>query len=97
MKKQPKKISTEEFDQKFDAGEDIEEYLVPGTRRVIKPKTKRILVDLPDWMLDFVTEEATRKSIARNAVIKYILGDAIERIERERKRSGGEPENGKAA
>jgi hypothetical protein len=40
-----KKISAKEFDRKFDANEDINEYLDPKTTRVVKLKPKRINVD----------------------------------------------------
>lgn len=74
-----KKIRTEEFDQIFDEGKkDIVEYLDVKTARRPNRKTRKVNVDLPEWMIDSLDAEAERLAINRQAVIKTWLADRID-------------------
>ena len=75
MNKQ-KTISAEEFDRKFDNGEDISEYL--DFENAIQPhKTQRLTLDLPGWTVFALDNEARRIGITRQAVIKTMLDNAL--------------------
>ena len=52
MKKSKDTISADEFDQKFDQGEDITRFLDWNTARRPGLEQRRVNVDLPLWMID---------------------------------------------
>jgi len=73
-----KKISTEEFDRKFDEGkEDITQYLDKSSVRKIAPKRRVINVDLPIWMIEGLDHEANRLGITRQSIIKVWLAERL--------------------
>ena len=67
-----KSLPAEELDRKFDAGEDISEYLDFDNTRPLN-REKRVNVDLSVWMLNALDREAERLNISRQAVIKTML------------------------
>jgi hypothetical protein len=78
MKKNATKtITTEELDRKFDAGEDISEYV--DWSKATRPGLKlvRINVDFPQHIVQRLDEEAALRGIARQALIKTIVFEAV--------------------
>ena len=74
-----KKIGTEKFDEIFDEGqEDIVEYLKFSSARQPNRKTRKVNVDLPEWMISSLDAEADRLAINRQAVIKTWLAEKID-------------------
>jgi hypothetical protein len=82
MNKANKKISAENFDKKFEAGEDITEYLD------LDSAIKKINVDFPVWMVKELDAEATRLQIARQAVIKMWIDERLAQNKREKNLNG---------
>lgn len=78
-----KSITAEEFDRKFDDGEDISEYVNWSAARRVNVDPKRVNVDFPQWMVDFLDDEAKRLGVTRQSVIKVWIADRLE----ERKRT----------
>ena len=74
-KKKVPKITTEEFDRKFDAGEDITDYLDWDTARVVI--IKRVNIDFPGWMVKLLDREAKKLNISRQAVVKMWIHDRL--------------------
>jgi hypothetical protein len=74
----PAPISVEEFDRRFDDGEDIDEYLDFSTTRRINQVPKRVNVDFPLWMVDRLDENAKKRGVTRQALIKMWLADRLE-------------------
>lgn len=70
-KKKVTPITTEEFDRKFEAGEDIDDYVD------WEHPVKKVNVDFPMWMVKALDEEANRLSIPRQAVIKTWISDRL--------------------
>lgn len=73
-----KSITAEEFDRKFDDGEDISEYVDWSSARRVndapgETKAKRVNVDMPAWMVSALDRRAERLNISRQAVIKSML------------------------
>lgn len=73
-----KTISAEEFDRRFDDGEDMGDYIdwskaTRGTR-----ETQRVNVDFPAWMVTRLDQEAKRRGVTRQALIKMWLADRID-------------------
>ena len=81
MKKQAKKITTEDFDRRFDRGEDITSFLDVKKAQVNK-NIQRINVDIPTPFLMKIDNEAKRIGVARTALIKLWLSERLEHIQR---------------
>lgn len=79
-----KKITAENLEEMFDAGEDVLEYF--DLEHSMRPSavSKRVNVDFPVWMVEALDAEAKRIGIGRQAVIKTWLA---ERLDEEARRS----------
>jgi hypothetical protein len=73
-----KTISAEEFDRRFDAGEDISEYLDTSRTRSPGKEPRRVNVDFPDWMVRSLDAQAQKRGVTRQALIKMWLADRLE-------------------
>ena len=75
MKK--KYISAEEFDEKFDAGEDISAYY--DLENASRPglEQRRITVDFPAWMVNRLDMVARRLGVTRQSVIKVFISEKL--------------------
>jgi len=71
-------ITGEEFDRRFDDGEDMTPYLdLTSTRRPgLDPK--RVNVDFPAWMVHSLDRQAKKRGVTRQALIKMWLADRLE-------------------
>ncbi len=74
MAAKKKKVSAQEFDRKFDAGEDISMHLD------FDAGVKKVNVDLPLWAIQELDREASRRGVARQALIKMWLIDRLDAI-----------------
>lgn len=77
-----KTISAEELDRRFDAGEDISEYIDWGSARRFnreKQQTVRISLDVAPTMLKALDTESERIAITRQALIKELIDDGLAR------------------
>ena len=72
-----KAISSEEFDRRFDAGEELTEYIDWSTMRRPGLEIKRVNVDLPQHVIDRLDRAARLRGITRQALIKVLLFDAV--------------------
>ncbi len=75
MKK--KYMKAEEFDQKFDNGEDISEYLDIEKARRPGLEQKRVNVDFPIWMIKSLDKEAKRLGVTRQSIIKVWIAERL--------------------
>ena len=73
-----KKISEEEFDRRFDDGEDMSAYLDWPRARRPGLEARRVNVDFPDWMVRSLDVQAKRRGVTRQALIKMWLADRLE-------------------
>ncbi|HCG05760.1 MULTISPECIES: type II toxin-antitoxin system BrnA family antitoxin [Nitratidesulfovibrio] len=69
-----KQISTEEFDRRFDEGEDITAFLDTSAIRHPNREKKTVNVDFPLWMVNALDKEAKTLGVSRQALIKTVLG-----------------------
>lgn len=67
-----KKIKAQEFDSKFDRGEDISSHLD------LETATKSVLVDFPLWMIKALDVEAKRLGVPRQSIIKMWIGQRLD-------------------
>jgi len=70
-------MKTDEFDKKFDDGEDILEYL--NLSKSIRPGRiiKRVNVDFPVWMINLLDKESKRLGITRQSIIKFWIAEKL--------------------
>ncbi|AHJ12420.1 type II toxin-antitoxin system BrnA family antitoxin [Sulfurospirillum multivorans] len=86
-----KTISAEEFDRKFDNGEDILPYIDLSSKRTLKEFEKEMLavkkvnVDLPSWAIASLDQEAKRMGVTRQSIIKMWLIQKLDDLSLNRK------------
>jgi len=70
-------MKAEEFDKKFEEGEDVSQYLnISKARRPVQEQ-KRVNVDFPLWMIDFLDKEAKRLGVPRQSLIKRWVAERL--------------------
>ena len=71
-------MKAEAFDEKFETGEDITQYLdLTGVRRPGQEQ-KRVNVDFPIWMIRSLDKEASRLGVPRQSLIKVLVARHLE-------------------
>jgi hypothetical protein len=70
-------MKADEFDTKFDDGEDITNLLDLSQASHPGYEQTRIDVDVPIWMLEALDQEAKRLGVTRQAIIKVWLADRL--------------------
>ena len=70
-------MKAKEFDEKFDRGEDVTQFLDQDRARRPGLEQKRVNVDFPVWMIDSLDREARRRGVTRQSIIKMWLADKL--------------------
>ena len=70
-------MKAEEFDRKFDAGEDITHVLDLSKAKRHQSEQKTISIDLPAWMLELIDQEAIRLGVSPQSVIQTSLAEHL--------------------
>ncbi len=73
-------MTADEFDQKFDDGEDVSEYLDYTRARRLNLESRRVNVDFPAWMVHELDREAQRIGVTRQSIIKMWLAKRLAKI-----------------
>jgi len=73
-------MKANEFDTKFDAGEDLTDSLDLSGATRIQHAQKRVNVDFPAWMIESLDREAARIGVTRQSIIKVWLAERLESI-----------------
>ena len=71
------KITAEEFDELFDSGADISEYVDWSAARRPGLETKRVNVDFPAWVVAGLDRQAKRLGVTRQALIKMWIAERV--------------------
>ncbi|MEH2323406.1 MAG: CopG family transcriptional regulator [Nostoc sp.] len=71
-------MKAEEFDEKFDSGEDITSYLDLSTIRRPGYEQRRVNVDFPLWVIEALDREAERIGVTRQSIIKVWIAERLE-------------------
>jgi hypothetical protein len=72
-------MKAEEFDQKFDDGEDVTADLDLAAIRRPGLEQRRVNVDFPAWMIESLDREARRLGVTRQSIIKVWIAERLER------------------
>jgi hypothetical protein len=71
-------MKAEEFDQRFDRGEDVTAELDLTNARRPGVEQRRVNVDFPVWMIESLDREARRLGVTRQSIIKVWLAERLE-------------------
>ncbi len=64
-----------EFDNLFDQGKDISEYLDLSQSKRPNHQQKKVSVNIPVWLLDILNKEAKRIGVTLHNLIKFKLAE----------------------
>ena len=70
-------MKAEEFDRKFDDGEDVSADLDLGKARRPVQEQRRVNVDFPLWMIESLDREAGRLGVTRQSIIKVWIAERL--------------------
>ncbi len=73
-----KAITAEEFDRRFDDGEDMSDFLDWSRARRPGLESKRVNLDMPQAMVAKLDSHARKRGVTRQALIKMWLADRLE-------------------
>jgi hypothetical protein len=71
-------MKAEDFDKKFDAGENIVRHLDLSKAKRPEQRQKRVNVDFPIWMIHSLDKEARRLGIPRQSIIKIWIAERLQ-------------------
>jgi hypothetical protein len=73
-------ISDEEFERRFDAGEDISEFV--DWKNACRPgrKLQRVNINFPSWMVNAIDREAYRLGVSRQALVKFVMDRHLQNV-----------------
>ena len=75
-------MKAEEFDARFDEGQDVTGGLDLAKARRSGQEQRRVNVDFPAWMIDALDREAKRLGVTRQSVIKVWVADHLDQPRR---------------
>jgi hypothetical protein len=70
-------ITTEQFDEMFDNGEDVSAYVDWSKARRRNQEARRVNVDFPAWMVRDLDKEAGRLGVTRQSLIKMWIAEKL--------------------
>jgi hypothetical protein len=72
-------MKAEEFDARFERGEDVTSSLDLSKARRPGTEQRRVNVDFPDWMIQALDREAKRLGVPRQSVIKVWIAERLQK------------------
>ena len=73
-------MKTEDFDKKFDDGEeDMTPYVDYSKATRPNLDIRRVNVDFPTWMIEALDREAKRLGVTRQSLIKVWIAEMLEK------------------
>jgi CopG antitoxin of type II toxin-antitoxin system len=70
-------MKANEFDQKFDDGEDITQYLDLSQAKRSRSAQTTVKIDLPIWIVESIDQEATRLGVTPQSIIQTSLTEHL--------------------
>ncbi len=71
-------MKAEEFDRRFDSGEDITSELDIAEAKRPGLQSRRVNVDFSAWMVEALDREAKRLGVTRQSIIKVWIAERLE-------------------
>ena len=72
-------MKANEFEKKFEKGENISKHLDLSKARRPKQEQKRVNVDFPLWIIQLLDKEAKRLGVPRQSIIKVWVAERLEK------------------
>ena len=85
MKQKPT-ITAEEFDRRFDEGEDITPFIDKSSLRRPGLEARRVNVDFPEWIIEKLDVQSMLIGVSRQSLSKLWISERVQQ-EQERQRS----------
>ncbi len=70
-------MKAQDFDNRFDSGEDLTEYLDFSKARRVNQASRRVNIDFPSWVVDGLDKQAKRLGITRQALVKVWIAEKL--------------------
>ena len=70
-------MKAEEFDRRFEQGEDVTSCLDLARARRPGEEQRRVNVDFPLWMVESLDREARRLGVTRQSIIKVWIAERL--------------------
>jgi hypothetical protein len=70
-------MKAREFEERFDAGEDVGDLVDWSKARRPNVEIRRVNVDFPAWVVDGLDKQARRLGVTRQALIKLWIADRL--------------------
>ena len=71
-------MKAHEFDQKFDAGEDVSDLVDWSRARRANTETRRVNVDFPAWVVAGLDRSAKQLGVTRQSLIKLWIAERLQ-------------------
>lgn len=77
-------MTAKEFDARFDAGDDILEFI--DTSTITRPglEARRVNVDFPEWIIQNLDTESKMIGVSRQSLIKLWVSERLQQERRAR-------------
>lgn len=85
-------MTIEEFDRRFDEGEDMGRYVDWSKPRRLTRSDRDLQLSLPAWMFEGLHEEAARRGVSAEALLKMWLADRLDAAQVAQSRFGNAAE-----
>lgn len=72
-------MKAEDFDKKFELGEDLTNDLDFSKARRVNQIPKRVNIDFPTWVVEELDKEANRLGITRQALVKVWIAEKLKK------------------
>lgn len=73
-------MKAQEFDKKFEAGEDLTSELDFSKARRVNQESRRVNIDFPSWVVDGLDKQAKRLGITRQALVKVWIAEKLKEV-----------------
>ncbi len=73
-------MKAEDFDKKFDEGQNVSEFLNFSKSERPGQKQRRVNVDFPIWMIKSLDKEARRLGVTRQSIIKVWIAERLKEL-----------------
>lgn len=73
-------MKAKDFDRKFDRGESVLSQLDLSKATRPDQEQRRVNVDFPTWMIQWLDREARRLGVTRQSIIKVWIAERLQQV-----------------
>ncbi len=79
-------MTAQEFDRRFDEGEDITPYIDESTIRRPGLEARRVNVDFPEWIIQKLDLQSRMIGVSRQSLIKLWISERVQQENEKQKK-----------